>query len=471
MAKILLIFPPAYYMIKGAAIGPSNQYMSAVFPPLGLLYLARILMNHGHRVTLLDLSAQTVSTEEFKSLLHSHDLAGISAQSFHLEQVKELVTFIREARPELPLIGGGPHFKTTQQFLDGFDAVSYTYGENLIVPLVKTLLRKNSLPVHLLDEELANIPGILFRKQDGSLCKTDPPELTNLEDLPLPAWEIINPDHYSLLGKVNRKFANIITSRGCPFTCRFCAREHHYQARSVESILAEMEYHVANGRTKFIFADDLFLVSKQRVKKLCEELIQRKWGITFLFQAHANSGDEELYRLLKKAGARAVVFGLESFTQPVLDFLGKKTTVEQNKQAVLDAHKAGLVVFSFFIIGSPPETPELMQQTFRTIRSLPIDALTFYPLDYPYGSTLWKEACDAGLIQPDEMIVPATRERNLGLYSKEELEDIASREFDRFYKNPFRWLRILRKMILLNDRDDYRAMYRLIVRLFRNSME
>ena len=151
-------------------------------------------------------------------------------------------------------------------------------------------------------------------------------------------------------------------------------------------------------------------------------IIHRNIRLRMLVQGRVDSVDEELFALMQEAGVRAIIYGLESGNQETLDYYDKRTTVAQNRLAVELAHKYNLFCFGFFILGAPVETEKHIQDTIDFAMSVPLDGATFNVLDYTYGSELWNQAYQEGLIQKDEFNVPADKDRGLSRFSKEELD-------------------------------------------------
>ena len=156
---------------------------------------------------------------------------------------------------------------------------------------------------------------------------------------------------------------NIVTARGCPFSCTFCQHgDGVYRPRSMDSIMEEIK--VSYEKYKFnilIILDELFVANKKRMNEFCQTLIDKKkefgWDFDWMFQTHANAHlDLETLQLAKKAGCYFFSYGLESCSQRVLDSMNKKTTVAEAIEAVKLAHEAGIGFGWNLIFGDPAET-------------------------------------------------------------------------------------------------------------------
>ncbi len=152
-----------------------------------------------------------------------------------------------------------------------------------------------------------------------------------------------------------------------------------------------------------------------------ERVLELGLRIELTLSGWANEHDEGLYRLLRKAGVRAISFGLESSTESVLRFYRKPLNVNSIAGAIEACDKAGIFNVGNFIFGSPNETLEDMQHTLNVILSLPLDTVKIKVLGYTHGSPLWDMAHDRGLIHADEFNVLAASERGLSPVSGEDI--------------------------------------------------
>jgi radical SAM superfamily enzyme YgiQ (UPF0313 family) len=186
-----------------------------------------------------------------------------------------------------------------------------------------------------------------------------------------------------------KQYTNLFTSRGCPYGCTFCGAKatwtRKFRARSPESVVAEIREAYRRLRIpNFFISDDLFTLNRERVLAICEQILRAGLPITWTCLSRVNTVDPEMLALMKRAGCYLISFGLESGSQAVLDRLGKGTTVEQGIRAVEMSHAAGIKVFGSFMVGSPGETPETVEQTIRLIKRLKLDEVgigvtTAYP--------------------------------------------------------------------------------------------
>jgi len=200
------------------------------------------------------------------------------------------------------------------------------------------------------------------------------------EDLPFPAWDLLDMRHYRLPVK-RTPYVLMTTGQGCPFPCTFCVAPYYsgikFRPRPVEDVLAEMKY-VRNFVRDVFFHTDTFTLNKKYVLSLCQRLVEEDLGISWISNSRVDTIDEEMVRAMRRAGCWLLSFGIESGSQKILDVSKKKIKLEQSREAVKMANDAGLIVAGHFILGMPGETEETIQQTVEFARQLDLSFAEFY---------------------------------------------------------------------------------------------
>jgi len=191
------------------------------------------------------------------------------------------------------------------------------------------------------------------------------------------------------------KGTDIITSRGCPFHCVFCASSqfwgHRWRARTARNIVSELEllykdYHSSLGLDGFYIGDDNFMMDKKRVIDICNLILESGLDLQWGCQARVDSADEELYHLMHKAGCRVLEYGIESGSDRILRNIGKDISTDMIRRARQKAKKAGLKVLGNFMLGLPGDTKQTMRETIEFAEKLDIDYPCFHPT-YLYPGT------------------------------------------------------------------------------------
>jgi len=415
-------------------------FTPSTHPPLGLLYIGSILEQNGHKVEVIDFYAEDISEQKLKNSLKSCDVVGMTVYTYDYYAAVEVSRMIKNIDPDIPLIIGGPHCtflsKRSLSDIPLADISVIGEGEVVINDIVQNL---NGY------KKLHDINGIIFR-ENGSIVTNKPPKVTeNLDSLPFPARHLVEKYDYGSFPfgyKLKKKTTSLMTTRGCPFKCRFCSRYSNFiknwgfRQRSAENVVKEIlemneKYH------SLIIIDDNFLADKKRAHDIFDRLLKSDKEIDILIGgARVDTAEKKLYLKMKKTGVKFILYGLESGNQDVLDFYNKQITLQQIRNATKIARKMNFFIYASFIFGAPMETKEHIEKTIKFACSLPIDVAIFGLLGYMYGSSLWFEAVKNGKISEDEYLKIADKNQGLGNMTKEELLDFTMKAYKEFYFRP-----------------------------------
>jgi radical SAM superfamily enzyme YgiQ (UPF0313 family) len=357
LAKIVFISPIAFYQAKSYDL------------PLGLLNLASVLRRAGHQVEILNFSAshqdgslqlgrgEEEDLEAMRNLLleREADLLGFSTFCFSYHISLLLARAVKERRPELPIVLGGPQASLTAaltlQAFPWVDAVALGEAERTIERIVRGLL--GEIP---LDE----VPGLAYR-QGESVRLNEAAPLLDLEDLPQPDYGMV-----SFFERVPS--VPVETGRGCPFSCRFCSTKTFWRRacrpRQPASIVAEMaRVHRVWGRTRFVFVHDLFTSRRQGVIELCNRLETLGEPLTWSCSARLDGMDELLAERMVRAGCRRIFVGLESGSPRVQALIGKAIDIDKGLPVLETLQQAGVETICSLVVGFPGEKEEDLRQT------------------------------------------------------------------------------------------------------------
>ncbi len=429
----------------------------AIVPPLGPLYVATELLDAGYAVEFIDLGVGSYAKSGLGKLVEGKDLIGISIPNTGLGRnvAQIVIDEIRSFDPHIPIVIGGKGCTLYPKILPGANVMIIGEAEHTIIEIVETILGAG---------DLSTCRGVFFGDKDGTVKEGLPPvHIEDLDTIKFPARCITERSKYSVLGNsLAGKATTMITTRGCPFNCRFCAVEpfkhKRYRWRSIENVIAEIETIVEDGYKYVGIMDDCFLADKQRAHAIFDEMINRNIKLAMRVEARADSADEDLYRKMREAGVRMIFFGLESGNQDTLDFYNKKTTVEQNRYAVELADRCGLYTQASFILGAPMETEAHLNRTIRFAKSLPLSSVSFNLLAYLPGSVLWSEAMKNGFINGSEPVVYATRDCGLSNFEKSYISNKITRAIREFYLRPLFWLWHIYKALIRRDKEIIRLL-------------
>jgi len=409
------------------------------YPSLCFAYLAAYAGRHcpAARVVTAETAGQAVDA--------APDLVGVSASSLNIKQAVELAREIKKRRP-VPLLLGGVHLSALPQSLpEAFDVGVIGEGEQTFVELLQAWQADG----RLLPERLRGIPGLVFRDA-GRLVQT--PRRPPIADLA----EVPPPDRSVLRGDFRR--AHVLTSRGCPYRCRFCSSRvfwEKWRPFPVATVLAEIDDLVAHYGTEEIhFFDDLFAVDAARLAAIADGVASRGYPgrVKFSCTVRAEAADEAVFTQLARLGVDRITFGAESQSPRLLQWLkGDGASVEANRRVLELARRFGMRCRPSFIKGVPGETGDDLLATYefilRSVRERRIDYFEVHTLTPFPGTAVWDLARERGLVDEamdfDELRVPWER-----LYLNEAMPKTSFYFFENLNEIATRWLGINRRRIV-----------------------
>lgn len=396
--KVLLIDVP-FGLIE---IGGEKKRFAGVenaIPSLGLAYLAAVAEREGHEVRILDCTIggdwQTIETVGREFL---PDAVGVTAKTPSFANAVKTAKILRAIVPESLIVAGGSHPTAMPEHAlaaKAFDYLVIGEGEKTFVELLRSVNSPGVNP--------QTIPGLAFLKNDKPFFSPRRPPISNLDSLPFPARHLLPPlSAYSPTAASYRQLplVHIMTSRGCPSRCNFCDRAifgDRYRARSADNVLAEVDEVIHRyGAHEIRFFDDTFTINSKRLAALCAGLKKIKPLLPWTCLTKAEAVNLDMLKMMRNAGCWQVLYGLESGDDRVLETLGKKNTVEMNRQAVAWARQAGLRVRADFLVGSPAETRESLQRTLDFAKELDIDFAHFNKFVPFPGTTFYQRLVEQG---------------------------------------------------------------------------
>jgi anaerobic magnesium-protoporphyrin IX monomethyl ester cyclase len=392
--KVLLINPPydiQRYMGKLSKI-------AFVFQPIGLTYIASYLRNKKIDVKIFDAQIEKASIQEVVKDFNP-DIIGITCTTFLVPITIEVAKLLKDEFPDTLIIVGGIHPTIRpQDFLKekAIDFVAIGEGEITMYEFITAIEEKR---------DPASIPGIMCMRE-GKVLAGPPRELMkNIDELPPPDADDLMKEGYQTSPdtRTGSKIGVILTSRGCPFNCIFCANrlltKGKYRTHGIDRVCGEIENLIRNYHVTQLFVqDDNFAADKKRAKELCREFIRRKFNaeVSWWAEARVDCVDEELLSLMAQAGCKIISYGLESGNQRLLDLIDKGITIEETKKAIEMTKEAGIDIRASFILGLPTETREESLRTIAFAKELAIDQVRF-ALATPFpGTKLWDIAEEEG---------------------------------------------------------------------------
>lgn len=447
MFKALLINPPRDNVVHLDCPDFVDLGSISSFPPIGLMYLAQGLRDKipEIEVSILDSVAEGLNHAEIGDQVskRSPDVIGVTATTYTFYDVWETAKTIKKVKPNIPIVVGGPHMYILAHETMVHECFDYGVigdGEEVFAGLCMAISRM--VPVKPQN-------GLLMRK-NGSVIGSDVAEIRNLDDIEIPAIDLIDPfKYYSTLGK-GKAIGTICTSRGCPYNCTYCqVPRRKYRMRAIKNIIREIEFYINKGIDDYLFFDDLFNITKKRVIEFCESILERKLKITWMFRGRVDQIDEEVMKLAYRAGCRNVSVGIEDSTNEGLKAIKKEITIKQAYAAVRAIRKNNIKCSTNWIIGFPhhkrrSDLDELLDMAIK----INGDYAQFSILQCLPGTELWDQAVSEGgidpsawrnyVLEPKKKFFPPIWEKH---FRKEELYEFYSAAYRRYYLRPEMLLR------------------------------
>ncbi len=356
------------------------------FPPMGLLYLGAYLEKEGYQVEIRDFCVPGKRPN-----YSQYDLVGISTDTTRHFKAMEIARRAKEAG--CTVVMGGPHpcYIDEEMFASRWvDFIVHGEGEITLLELVRALEKG--------EKDLERIKGISFQR-DGEVVRTPPrPFIQDLDSLPLPARHLIDMGLYRRTRFGNRAITPVVTSRGCPANCNFCSSSSFFgrkwRARSPESVVEELEeLQYKYGFRAVAFVDDNFTLSPKRVMAISEGIIKKGLDIWWWNFSRAETivKNEEMLKVMKRAGAKTIYIGVESASPQTLVELGKRMDLNTVVKAVEVLKKHGFEIFASYILGSPGDKVKDIHETIRFAKRLDTNVAQFSILTPYPGTSLYEE--------------------------------------------------------------------------------
>ena len=273
--KVVLINPDTGH--------PKRLESQAAWPPLGLLYIGTVLQNAGHEVKVIDNGRVQLPVESVVERVKRENpgVVGVSVLTPTFKQGVKIAGAIKAEMPDVKIAFGNYHATFTHdRILTKYpfaDHVVLGEGEFSFLELVDAL-EKNEGP--------EGIPGVAYRRDGGAVNTPERRLILNLDELPIPDRSLLEHEYHSeIMGAWGSggRFTTVLTSRGCPYTCRYCAcaafSSHRVRFRSPEAVVAELERLCSEGYEEVGFVDDNLLVNRQREEKyvICWKRGKSSW--------------------------------------------------------------------------------------------------------------------------------------------------------------------------------------------------
>jgi radical SAM superfamily enzyme YgiQ (UPF0313 family) len=412
-----VLFGQAYFLRFDPKLWEARQ----PYAPLGALYAAACVRDRGYRVALFDAMLATSEAEWADALdRHRPRFAVIYEDNFNylskmclLRMRQAALTMIDAARARgiTTIVAGADATDHPVTYLDrGAAVVVAGEGEVTLVELLDTLSATGGAGRAGGLEALQAVDGLCLRDADGRVIHTRArATIRQLDTLPFPAWDLVDVERYRSTWRAHHGHfsMNLVTTRGCPYHCNWCAKPiygQRYAARSPEHVVDEMSWLKRTYRPDHLWiADDIFGLKPGWIERFATLLRARAAVTPFKCLLRSDQVTADVARALRDAGCRTAWIGAESGSQRILDAMEKGTRVEHIAEATRLLRAAGVEVGFFLQFGYPGETREDIDRTLEMVRTCAPDDIGV-SVSYPLPGTTFYQRVQAQLGQKQNWV-------------------------------------------------------------------
>ncbi len=386
-----ILFGQSYYLRFDPKLWDAMQ----PYPPLGTMYAASYIRARGYDVALFDAMLADSEQDWEKSLdEHQPQYAIIFEDNFNylskmcllrMREAAFTMTAMAKQRGCIVIVCGADATDHYAEYLShGADFVLLGEGEETLAELLDQLEA---------GKDASQIIGLATR---STLHPSRRPDMTNLDLLPFPAWDLIDVEKYKKIWLARHGYfsMNMVTTRGCPYHCNWCAKPiwgQRYNSRSPENVAAEIKWLKEKFAPDHIwFADDILGLKPNWIERFAELLLEQDVVIPFKCLQRADLINERTVSALAKAGCKTIWLGAESGSQKILDAMDKGDKVADIVRAADLLHKNKIEVGFFLQFGYPGETWEDVQKTLQMVRVCAPDDIGI-SVSYPLPGTKFFE--------------------------------------------------------------------------------
>ncbi len=363
------------------------------YPPLGTLYAASFLRERGYSVRLFDAMLADSEAEWEKALdIHRPDYVVIYEDGFNylskmcltrMRQAAFTMTRAAKARAcPVVICGSDATDHRDLYFSNGADAIILGEGEIGLAETLDFLSGKSAT-------SREEILGVAWPDAPDPVAR---PNVRELDLFPFPAWDLVDVGRYKRIWQERHGYysMNMVTTRGCPYHCNWCAKPiygQRYNVRSPENVAAELFWLKETYAPDHItFADDIFGLKPGWIERFAAEVERLGAHTPFKCLLRVDLIKRDVPSALKRAGCETVWVGAESGSQKILDAMDKGTTVEQIYTAAQSLHEAGVNIAFFLQFGYPGEEWEDIERTLKMVRECEPDDIGM-SVSYPLPGT------------------------------------------------------------------------------------
>ena len=452
MKKVLFLYPLWTEETKGI-----SRYFArtagGTYIPYNLALLAAITEKAGHEAKIIDGELEKISLDEIvkRSKKYDPDIVVLTGMTPFYNIAVECATLLKRNNVNALICVGGPHVTIMEEkaFNDPFDYAFAGDGEEAWTKFLLSCEKKIGL------EE---VPGLIYR--DNGIVKKNKKGAAskNLDHYPMAAYHLLKMGEYkigTLKGRL--PFTSIMTFRGCPWKCIFCASDKldttRILKRTIQSCVDEIQHIVETyGVRHFMIVDDVLTLVRKRTVEFCNEIIKRKLAITFEGSTRANLLDEELVVLMKRAGLIRLSFGLETVDEDMRKTMNKKVPLDAYVESNALLNKHDIEALNSVMIGLPGESEANVRKTLNFLSKAKEVKQANFAIATPYPGTKFHEMAangEGGMTLLSDNFTEykrygqaVTKVNNLG---PDDLVRLQNEGFVSIYSRYWRWKPVLKR--------------------------
>lgn len=377
--KILLIEPPAVSKFGNQRIFGGNGSNKSDFrkPPLDLMMISGYLRKEGFDNTLLDANASRRTIDDVKGVIRKAypDVVFFSTSTCTIYKDLLVAKAAKEVNPSVVTAAIGTHVMALPE-------ETFKESEYLDVIVYSNEWEQAALNIAKSLSNLESADGIFFRKSGGGIAKTrQQPPVENLDDLGFPAHDKIEKELYR--DPTTKRFPKtmVMGQKSCINNCSFCCQPAFFGApavrkRSVGHFLEELKWLQELGFKEVMFNDATLTADMRWASALFEGMIRENIDLTWNCSTRADRVNDEILKLMKRAGCHTIAIGMESVDPTVLKNVRKNINAEQIREAVSLIRKHGIDTIVFCVVGFPGETKESIENTISFLKTLDTTFIT-----------------------------------------------------------------------------------------------
>jgi len=430
--------------------------------PIYLSYAVAVLGEAGFEASFVDAIMEELSIEDFASRVagESPDLVVLECSTPTINYDLLSVQKIKERLPDTFAVLAGSHASVFHQQLlaenPDLDGVCRGEFELTARHLAQTLAE---------DGDLSQVEGLSYR-EDGEVRVNPPrPYLADLDQLPFPDLDIVPCDGYRAGIYSGKKPTAMISSRGCPYQCRYCLWPqtlygHRFRARSATNVVDEMERAVRDyGVDEIYFDDDCLTIDKRRVMEMCRLIDERDLHVDWICQARVDTVDREMLEAMKAGGCHYILFGVESGSPRMLRAMRKGMSLDRARDTFRLCHELEIKTQAYFLFGFPGEDEESVSETIAFAKELEPDSAQFAVVIPHPGTELFSMCQEKGWLVYEswEDFAACNSLIETDSFSREDAERARIRAYREFY---FRPSLILKALSRIRRWKDVQRLYR-----------